>query len=165
MSESTSRQDPHPEKPAPHVVSVPAAPGAPPPGGHHLTPPPRRKWPWIVAVLAVAIVGALVALAVSANHEATKAVTVRYAVTGSAHSVGIVYSTWDNQVISTTKVTAGALPWSKELTTKGFAKGGALTVTLGASGGTATCSVVVDNGRTYTATATGPHGAAQCRGF
>lgn len=163
MSETSSRQDPH-QEPAPQH-EVPAAPGVPPPGGHHLTPPPRRKWPWIVAGLAVLVVGAIVGLAVAAHHEATQPVTVRYSVTGTARSVGIAYSTFDNQTISTTKVTAPTLPWTKQLTTTGYTRGGALTVTLGASGGTATCSATAGNGRTYTATATGPFASAQCRGF
>jgi dienelactone hydrolase len=119
-----------------------------------------------VAVLAVVVVGGIVALAVAAHHEATKPVTVRYRVTGNAHGVSIAYSTWDNQTISTARATASALPWSKQVTTTGFVRGGALTVKLGASGGTATCSATVDtNGRTYTATATGPFATAQCRGF
>jgi len=119
-----------------------------------------------VAALAVLIVGGIVALAVAAHHQATQPVTVRYSVTGNAHSVGIAYSTWDNQTISTTKVTAPALPWARQLTTTGFVRGGSLTVTLGASGGTATCSVTTsENNKTYTATATGPFASAQCLGF
>ncbi|SEO13563.1 hypothetical protein SAMN05216267_101856 [Actinacidiphila rubida] len=159
------RPEPEPE-PEPAAAQPVAAegPGVPPPGGHHLTPPPRRKWPWVVGLLALLIVGAITALAVSANHQATQSVTVRYSVTGTAHSVGIAYSTYDNQVISQTKVTAATLPWNKVITTDGFTHGGALTVTLGASGGTASCTVVAD-GKTYTATASGPHSAAQCRGF
>lgn len=99
------------------------------------------------------------------HHEATKSVTVKYSVTRTARDVTIAYSTWRNENISTSEETARTLPWSKEVTTTGFVKGGSLSMTLGAQGGTAKCSVVVDNGKAYTATANGPFATADCTGF
>ncbi|MBY8878103.1 hypothetical protein [Actinacidiphila acidipaludis] len=114
--------------------------------------------------VAVVVVAGIAALATFAHHESSQPVSVRYSVTGSAHNVDVTYSTWDNQVITAARQTGVVLPWQKVVTTTGFSKGGALTVTLGSSGGTATCSVAVQ-GKTYTATATGPFASAQCRGF
>jgi hypothetical protein len=115
--------------------------------------------------VAVVFIGGIIAIAAVVRDDAGKSVTVKYRVTGTAHDVTIGYPTWSDDTISTTKVTAGTLPWHKQLTTKGFVKGGSLSVTLGAGGGTATCSVVVDNGKAHTATATGPFATARCNGF
>lgn len=115
--------------------------------------------------MAVVFVGAVAAIVAAVSHEATKSVSVKYSVTGTAGNVAIAYSTWRNDTISTSQETARTLPWHKNVTTKGFIKGGSLSVTLGAAGGTATCSVVVDNGSAHTATATGPFASADCTGF
>jgi hypothetical protein len=113
----------------------------------------------------VVLAGGIAAIVASVNHEVTKSVTVKYSVTGTARNVAIAYSTWRNENLSTSQETARTLPWSKNVTTKGFVKGGSLAVTLGAEGGTATCSVVVDNGKPHTATASGPFASADCSGF
>jgi len=113
----------------------------------------------------VVLAGGITAIVASVHHEVTKSVTVKYSVTGTARDVSIAYSTWRNENISTSQDTARTLPWSKEVTTKGFVKGGSLSVALGAEGGTATCSVIVDNGKAHTATANGPFATADCSGF
>lgn len=77
----------------------------------------------------------------------------------------IAYSAWRNDTLSTGEATAPTLPWHRQVTTRGFTRGGSLAVSLGASGGTATCSVVVDNGKPHTATATGAFATADCSGF
>ncbi|MEW1859557.1 MULTISPECIES: hypothetical protein [unclassified Streptomyces] len=130
-------------------------------------PPPRRrrKRPWVLLAAAVVFFGGIIAIAAVVRGDAGKSVTVRYRVTGTARDVTIGYPTWHDDTISTTKVTAKTLPWQKELTTKSFVKGGSLSLTLGPGGGTATCSVVVDNGKAHTATATGPSATVDCNGF
>ncbi|MDJ0342123.1 hypothetical protein QMK19_01895 [Streptomyces sp. H10-C2] len=147
----------------------------PPPGGQWPPPPPgqwqqpparkRRTWPWVVLVLVLLVVGGCALLFATVVHESSKTVKVTYEVTGDATGVTISYSTWNNDNLSTSEETARTLPWRKELTTKGFVKGGSLVVTTGEAGGTAKCSVTVDNGTPKTATATGPFAVATCGGF
>lgn len=115
--------------------------------------------------MALVLAGGIGGIVAAVHHEATKSVTVKYSVTGTARDVAIAYSTWRNENISTSQDTARTLPWHKSVTTKGFVKGGSLSVTLGAAGGTATCSVVVGNGKPHTATANGPFASADCSGF
>ncbi|MCX4778540.1 hypothetical protein [Streptomyces sp. NBC_01264] len=144
-----------------------------PPGQSYPYPPPprrRRRWPWVLLGLLLLLLGGCAALfAVFVNEvseEAARPARITYAATGTASGpVSLTYSTWRDGSLSTSQVGAATLPWSKELTTKGFVKGGSLVVTLGADGGTATCSVTVDDDPPVTATATGPFASAVCDGF
>ncbi|MEU6849914.1 hypothetical protein ABZ901_08300 [Actinacidiphila alni] len=143
-----------------------AMPYGPPPAGYG--PPQkkkRRKWPWILLILVVLFAGGCAVIVATVSHEVTKTVKVKYSVTGTATNVTISYSTWHDDNISTSQETAKTLPWRKEVSTKGFIKGGTLTITLGEAGGKAECSVVVDNGTPKTATASGPFATASCDGF
>lgn len=134
--------------------------------------PPRRRrlWPWVLLGLLLLLIGGCAALfAVFVNEvseEASRPARIVYAATGSASGLtAITYSTWRDGNLSTSQVGDPTLPWTKEITTKGFVKGGSLVVTLGAEGGTATCSVTVDDDPPVTATATGPFASAVCDGF
>jgi hypothetical protein len=98
------------------------------------------------------------------NEEANRVATVQYEVTGDAKNVTISYTTFGEGVSSNQEPVA-ALPWSKQLDTKGFMKGGSLTVTTGEEGGTVTCKVVVDGKEAKTGTATGPFALATCSDF
>ncbi|WP_433891782.1 hypothetical protein [Streptomyces sp. CA-111067] len=119
----------------------------------------------MLLVLVILFAGGCVAIIAGVSHEATKSVSVKYRVTGTARNVNIAYSTWHDENLSTSEETVATLPWHKELSTKGFIKGGTLSITLGEAGGTATCSVVVDNDSPKTATASGPFATASCDGF
>lgn len=109
--------------------------------------------------------GGCVAIIAGISEEASKTVKVSYEVTGKASDVVITYSTWHGDTGSTSQETVKSLPWTKEETTTGLAKGGTLTATLGASGGSLKCSVTVDDGKPKTATASGPFASASCSGF
>jgi MmpS family membrane protein len=102
--------------------------------------------------------------AVDVNEEANRVATVQYEVTGDATNVTISYTTFGEGVSSNQEPVA-TLPWSKQLDTKGFMKGGSLTVSTGEEGGTVTCKVVVDGKEAKTGTATGPFALATCSDF
>jgi len=115
----------------------------------------------LVCVLWAAAFGKV---AVDVNEEANRVATVQYEVTGDAKNVTISYTTFGEGVSSNQEPVA-TLPWSKQLDTKGFMKGGSLTVTTGEEGGTVTCKVVVDGKEAKTGTATGPFALATCSDF
>ncbi|MFJ2743196.1 hypothetical protein ACIO3O_26440 [Streptomyces sp. NPDC087440] len=152
----------------------PGGPGGPTPYpgyGHQPPPPPRkrRRWPWVLLVLAILLFGGCAAIVAvigkAVDDEDKRVAKVAYEVTGDAKDVTITYSTFSNGATSANTVNKAPLPWKKEVDVKGLVKGGALTVTTGESGGTATCSVTVDGGKPRTATATGPFAVATCDGF
>lgn len=99
------------------------------------------------------------------NEEANREVTVRYEVTGDAPSVSVHYTTFGDGSTSMSQEDVTDLPWSKELTTKGLFKGGSLTVSTGAQGGSVTCTVTVDGEDTKSSTASGEFSTASCDGF
>ncbi|SEC94206.1 hypothetical protein [Streptomyces sp. TLI_105] len=119
----------------------------------------------MLLILVLLAAGGCVAIIAGISHEVSKDVTVEYAVTGNARDVTIAYSVWNDDGISTRSETVKKLPWRKTLKTKGFMKGGSLLISLSGSGGTATCSVAVDDDPPKTATASGPSAAATCSGF
>ncbi|MFI1656569.1 hypothetical protein ACH4ZU_16905 [Streptomyces sp. NPDC020472] len=141
----------------------------PPVGGapYGAAPPrrKRRKWPWVLLGLVLLAAGGCAAVIAVISHEVSKEVTVEYAVTGDARDVTIAYSFWNDDGISSRSETVKKLPWRKTVKTKGFTKGGSLLISLSGSGGTATCSVTVDNDPPKTSTASGPSAAATCSGF
>ncbi|MFE2296036.1 hypothetical protein [Streptomyces sp. NPDC059452] len=132
-------------------------------------PKKRRKWPWVLLVVVLLLIGGCVGvvalLAKGVSDESERTVRIRYEVTGTAEGVAISYSTWRDGDMSTNQETARSLPWTKEVTTKGFIKGGSLSVTLGQSGGKAACSVTVDDNAPRRATASGTFATATCSGF
>ncbi|MFD7027163.1 hypothetical protein ACFWAR_03895 [Streptomyces sp. NPDC059917] len=165
-----SRPDSSPEQPG----WGPRPPHQDPPAGYPYPPPPpaprrRRRWPWVLLGLLLLLLGGCAALFAvfvgEVQKEAGRPARVTYAATGKATDVTITYSTWHDGSASTSQVGGQSLPWTKVLTTKGFAKGGSLVVTLGAQGGAATCSVTVDDDPPITASAMGPFASAVCNGF
>ncbi|MCX4651912.1 membrane protein [Streptomyces sp. ScaeMP-e48] len=150
---------------SPYGAPNPGWSGPPPPAA----PKKRRKWPWILLVAVLLLVGGCVgAIALVANEvsdESDRTVRVRYEVTGTAENVSIAYSTWRDGDMSTSQVTSERLPWTKEVSTTGFVKGGTLAVTLGEAGGKVACSVTVDGGEPRRATASGAFATATCSGF
>ncbi|MFZ4267961.1 hypothetical protein [Streptomyces arboris] len=132
-------------------------------------PKKRRKWPWILLMLILLMIGGCVAVVAGifkgVSDESERTVRIRYEVTGTAENVSISYSTYRDGDISTSQETARSLPWTKEVTTKGFMKGGSLIITLGESGGKAACSVTVDDDAPRRATASGAFASASCSGF
>ncbi|MER5896144.1 hypothetical protein [Streptomyces sp. NPDC001876] len=147
--------------------------GPPNAGGPYAAPPPtsgkRRKWPWVLLVVVLLMAGGCAAVAAlitdEVSDEVDRTVRVRYEVTGTAKDVSISYSTFRNGELSTSQVTSQSLPWTKDVKTKGFVKGGTLSITLGESGGKAVCSVTVDDGAPRTSTASGAFATATCSGF
>jgi hypothetical protein len=119
----------------------------------------------VLLVLVLLVAGGCVAIVAGISHEVSKTVKVEYAVTGNARDVTIAYSVWSDDGVSTRSETVKSLPWRKVMKTKGFAKGGSLLISLSGSGGTATCSVTVDDDTPKTSTAKGPSAAATCSGF
>ncbi|MCX4542700.1 hypothetical protein [Streptomyces sp. NBC_01565] len=151
-------------------------PGLPPPPGPEQpwgprppAPRRRRRWPWVLLVLALLLLGGCVAFLGVVVHEvsedASRTVRITYTATGNTRDVDISYSTWRDGNLEVSQDNDATLPWTKELHTKGFIKGGSLTVTLGPDGGTATCTVRVDDNPPITATATGAFASAVCTGF
>ncbi|NUK09326.1 hypothetical protein HRW23_17510 [Streptomyces lunaelactis] len=130
-------------------------------------PPPRkrRKWPWVLLVVVLLLAGGCVAVFSAFVNEVSKTVRVTYEVTGNAKDVAIAYSTWQGGDELTSQESSRTLPWRKVLEDEGFLKGGSLVVTLGPEGGTATCSVTVDDEAPKKATASGPFATASCTGF
>lgn len=130
---------------------------------------PRNKWK--IGCLGcgglVLLVGIIVVVlfVVSVGNDVKKTVKVDYKVTGTATGVTVLYSDWQNNGWSSSTSTVSTLPWSKEVTSSGLVKGGDLTVSTGANGGTVTCSVTVDNGTPRTASASGAFATASCSGF
>ncbi|MFE3604275.1 hypothetical protein [Streptomyces goshikiensis] len=120
-------------------------------------------------VLALLLVGGCVAvIGVVVNKvskESSRTVRITYAAAGNTQDVDITYSTWRDGNLEVNQDNDARLPWTKEIHTKGFLKGGTLVVTLGPDGGTATCSVTVDDARPITATASGAFASAVCKGF
>jgi hypothetical protein len=115
----------------------------------------------------IVLVGIILAIVIpmSINHEAKKTVKVEYKVTGTAKDVSVAYSKWENDNWSQSQSTVPKLPWTKEESATGLVKGGDLTVTTSASGGSVKCSVSVDGGTPKTATASGAYATASCDGF
>jgi hypothetical protein len=98
------------------------------------------------------------------NKESNRVATISYEVTGDAKNVMITYATFGDQV-STSQETAATLPWTKNVDTKGYRKGGSLLVSAGSGGGTVTCKVLIDGKDAKTGTASGPFATAACSDF
>ena len=162
----------------PHEHAGPPQPqwGAPQASGGWAQPPgypyqgvqaprKRRKWPWIVLAVVVLFIGGCVAIIAGVSHsvsnEINKTVKVDYKATGTASSVTVTYTTWNNGNTSTSQKEV-TLPWTDEESSTGLFKGGTLTVTVGTDGGTATCSVSVDGATPKTADASGAFSSATC---
>ncbi|MCM2414534.1 hypothetical protein [Streptomyces sp. RKAG290] len=135
-------------------------------------PPPRRPrriWPWVLllvaALLALAAGAVSAVLAHEVSQQGSRTLRIRYEVTGTAKDVTLTYSTWQEEALSTGRLTLRTLPWAGELETKGFMNGGSFVVSVGRSGGEVACSVTVDDGTRRTDRASGAFATATCSGF
>ncbi|HET9168731.1 MAG TPA: hypothetical protein VFN97_04815 [Actinospica sp.] len=103
----------------------------------------------------------MVGIVASISHEINKTETVVYQVTGTASSVTVTYTTWNQGNVSMDQHDV-TLPWKQMETTSGLFKGGSLTITVGAGGGTATCAASVDGHAPSTSSASGAYASAVC---
>lgn len=98
------------------------------------------------------------------NKESNREATIRYEISGDAKNAVVTYSVW-GETITQNQETAATLPWVKDVTTKGLAKGGTLTASVGVEGGAISCKVVVDGKEAKTGAASGPFASVTCGGF
>ncbi|MDQ3403717.1 MAG: hypothetical protein M3548_10020 [Actinomycetota bacterium] len=144
----------------PYPASYPPPPVVP--------PKRRKKWPWVLVGILILCVGAFAACVSTVNsvvEEGSRPVTVAYEVGGDAVNATVMYTTFGESGMSTSTETLSSLPWSKSVEAAGFGKGGSLTVSTGAEGGTVTCKVTIDGKATKTGTASGQFAIASCSGF
>jgi hypothetical protein len=98
------------------------------------------------------------------DKQANTTVTISYDATGTAKNATVTYSTFsdggsaDGQLDTT-------LPWHKDVRANGLGRGGVLSVTAGADGGTVTCKVTVDGAVRQTESASGAFATATCGNF
>ncbi|NWF27660.1 hypothetical protein HW130_15545 [Streptomyces sp. PKU-EA00015] len=131
----------------------------------------RRKWPWVVLVVLVLVVGGclaavgLVVSEVSDEDAVDRTATVTYEVTGDARDVTVSFSVQGTGDLRTEQELEQVtdLPWRREIKTSGQEMSSTLVVTVGADGGKATCRVRVDDRPVRTATASGPGDTATCK--
>ncbi|MFE7464170.1 hypothetical protein ACFU6R_08680 [Streptomyces sp. NPDC057499] len=139
------------------------------PGGDPAAGRPRRRWPWVLMVVVLALTAggaaAVVLTAAALSRDGTRARLITYRVTGTAEDVTVTYPSWQAGGLSAARLRLRTLPWTGETRTRGFMSGGSFTVTLGASGGEASCTVRVDGGPVRAATASGAFATASCDGF
>ncbi|MBB5954813.1 hypothetical protein FHS29_001383 [Saccharothrix tamanrassetensis] len=123
----------------------------------------------VICVLWVAVFGKAASDAATTlddlEREANKESKVVYQISGDAPKTNVTYTTYSDGGSATNKEDTTTLPWTKELTVKGFLSGGSLTAMAGAEGGTVTCKITVDGVERKTATATGPFAMAACSNF
>ncbi len=98
------------------------------------------------------------------TEEADRTVDITYRVTGDAPEATISYTTYGDSTSSATEDVT-ELPWEKTTEASGLLKGGSLSVTLGAEGGSVECTVIVDGKEAKTATASGAYNTASCSDF
>jgi hypothetical protein len=119
----------------------------------------------VLALIFVAFVGCAALVGTAADkvdEEMSRPVKVTYEVTGTSTDASITYSTWQNDSWGTAQEGNVALPWRKEVTSTGWAKGGSLTVSTGMSGGSVTCTLTVEGQAPVTSTASGQFTHASC---
>ncbi|GLZ30562.1 hypothetical protein Lesp02_27510 [Lentzea sp. NBRC 105346] len=128
-----------------------------------------------IAGIALSLCGLLVciawtvffgAVASNVQEEAAREATVVYELSGDARDVTVTYTTFgDDTVAPPAQEAVAALPWQKDFKVKGLLKGGSVTATTGAEGGTLTCKVTVDGVVKKTETASGRFAMVSCTGF
>ncbi|ATE57470.1 MULTISPECIES: hypothetical protein [Actinosynnema] len=122
-----------------------------------------RRW-LVVSAASLLLLGALVGAVLVNGPSAPRSATVVYEVTGEAGHATVVYSTFDDGGVSTGQEELSSLPWRREVTAPGDARG-VLTVTIGEQGGEVGCQVSVDGVERRSASASGPGSSAFCGGF
>lgn len=127
----------------------------------------KRVWFWILATLLLCMGGCTAVLVggtaavVSASHTKHSVV---YSITGTGVASDVTYATLQqgtgqNGVAQQTNVT---LPWSKTITASGLITAFSLSGTIGAGGGSLTCTITEDGKQLSTNTASGAFATAQC---
>ena len=126
-----------------------------------------------IAGLTVSIIGLVICILWAAafgnaanevREEANRPATIVYDVTGDATNVTITYTTFGDNLASSSEP-AATLPWTKQIEVTGLVKGGSLTVTTGPDGGTVKCTVTIDGKQVSTNSSTGAGAIATCSGF
>ena len=148
----------------------PPQPGAYPPVQY--IPKPKKPaykqaWFWILIVLALGIAGCsaiVFGAGVAVNHAAHVNHTVVYSVTGSGQANDITYATLQegSGQNGEAQVTNVNLPWTKTITASGLFTAFNVSATVGAGGGTVTCTITEDGQQLATNTATGAFATADC---
>lgn len=117
----------------------------------------------VVCVIWVVLFGAA---ANEVKEEAEREATVVYELSGDAKDVTVTYTTFGDDTATTPEQeVVTALPWQKDFKTKGLFKGGSMSASAGADGGSLTCKVTVDGVVKKTQTATGQFAIVTCTGF
>jgi hypothetical protein len=98
------------------------------------------------------------------SKEANQTVTISYDAGGTAKDATVTYSTFSSSGSSEGQQDT-SLPWHKDVKATGFGKGGILTVTAGADGGTVTCKVTVNGVVQKTSSGSGTFASATCSNF
>lgn len=100
------------------------------------------------------------------QEEAGREVAVVYELSGDATDVTVTYTTFgDNTATEPSQEAVASLPWQKDFKVKGLLKGGSMTATTGADGGSVTCKITVDGVVRKTETASGQFALVNCTGL
>jgi hypothetical protein len=98
--------------------------------------------------------------------EANREAAIVYELSGDAKDVTVSYTTFgDNTATTPQQEAVTSLPWQKDFKVKGLLKGGSVSASTGAEGGSLTCKVTVDGVVKKTETATGQFAVVTCTGF
>ncbi len=126
----------------------------------------QRVWFWLLVVVAVTIAGCsalVVGVDISLHHLNLKLHVVVYSVTGTGTAT-ITYNAFDDNHNGSAQASKVRLPWTKTIVELDPFNVYSVTATVGASGGTATCTLSVDYKQVSTNTASGAFSAATCTG-
>jgi hypothetical protein len=127
----------------------------------------RRPLFWILLVILVFIGGCsaiVVGAGTAVDHAAHEQHSVTYSVTGNGTATNITYATVQegNGQNGESQVSNAPLPWSKTITASGLFTDFVVSGTVGANGGTVTCSITEDGKQLNTNTASGAFATATC---
>ncbi len=127
----------------------------------------KRVWFWLLIVVALGFAGCVATVSVAGvavDHIAHEHHTIVYSVTGTSQGAAITYDTLQegNGQNGSARATAVALPWSKTITASGLITVYHVSAVVGASGGSATCTITEDGAEVAANTATGALRVANC---
>ena len=126
----------------------------------------RRGWFWLIVV--VLGIGGISALAFGAgvgqNRAAQANHTIVYSVTGHGRATSLFYATLQERDGQNAEALLAnvKLPWSKTITVSGPVGVSGVGATLGAHGGSVTCTITQDGRQSTTNTASGASASAIC---
>lgn len=127
----------------------------------------KRVWFWLLVVFALGIGGCVTIVSVAGvavNNAAHANHTVVYSVTGTGQADDITYATLQegSGQNGTAQLTNVNLPWSKTITASGLFTAFDVNATVGANGGSLTCTITEDGTQIATNTASGAFASADC---